>query len=97
MKIRVTIDHVALRGFEADTARGVAEALQAQIAAHLARPGARWTSRSIPLLRLGPMAMGRGRGAGGQLGGALGAEIGGEISHGIVRGARARPAIRGEP
>lgn len=82
-RIRVTIDELALKGFEPGQRRALVEGLQAELSRALAEPGASeaWAqSGRTPALRLGPMTIGPS---------ASGARtFGGGLASWILRGAR---------
>jgi hypothetical protein len=66
-RIRVTIDQLALKGFETGERKALVEALQTELAATLADPANRveWTrSRRTPVLRLGQMPFAKGSAGG---------------------------------
>jgi len=78
-RIRVTIDQVALKGFEADAGRTVVLALKAELSEMFADPveRARWArSRHTPVLRLGRMPFQPGTSESRKLGGAIARGIG---------------------
>ena len=78
-RIRVTIDQVALKGFEAGAGRSVMEALKAELSEMLTDPEqrARWgRSRHTPVWRLGRIAFQPGTSGSRQLGGAIARDIG---------------------
>ena len=82
-RIRVTIDELALRGFEPAQRKALVEGLQAGLSRALAELGAADAcarSGRTPLLRLGPLAIEPG---------ASGArKFGGGLAHRVVRGAK---------
>jgi hypothetical protein len=78
-RIRVTIDQLALRGFDAGDRKQLIEELHAELSRLLADPSGRaeWArSRRTPVLRLGPIAMEAGPAGGRKFGGSLARSIG---------------------
>jgi hypothetical protein len=78
-RVRVTIDQVALKGFEAGAGRSVVEALKAELSEMLADPEqqARWArSRHTPVLRVGRLPFQPGTSGSRRLGGAIARGIG---------------------
>ena len=80
-RVRVTIDQLALKGFDAGARQALIEEMQAELSRLLANPAnrAEWArSHSTPVLRLGRLAM--------EAGPAGGRKFGGELARSIARG-----------
>jgi hypothetical protein len=78
-RIRVTIDRLALRGFEPAAGKSLAQALERELGRILADPATRaqWTrSRRTPVLRLGAMPLEPGVTGAGKLGAGIARAIG---------------------
>jgi len=78
-RIKLTIDRLVLKGFEAGDRKALAEGLQAELSRVLADPATRadWAaSHRTPVLRLGQMAMEPGLAGGRKFGGGLARAIG---------------------
>ena len=78
-RIRVTIDRLALKGFEAADRKAIEEGLRSELSRVLADPAARteWArSRRTPVLRLGRMQFEPGPAGGRKFGGNVARAIG---------------------
>ena len=78
-RIRVTIDRLVLKGFEAGERKALVEGLQGELSRVLADPGgrAKWArSHRTPLLRLGAMPLEPGLSGGRKSGGGVARAIG---------------------
>jgi hypothetical protein len=77
-RIRVTIDRIALAGFDAAQRAALIEGLQGELKRMLADPAVRtaMTSRRTPVVRLGPMTLAPGRTGSRNFGANLGRAIG---------------------
>lgn len=78
-RIRVTIDRLVLKGFEAGERKALVEGLQAELSRVLANPAARaeWARpHRTPVLRLGRMALEPGPSGGRKFGGAVARAVG---------------------
>ena len=78
-RIRVTIDRLVLKGFEAGERKALVEGLQGELSRVLADPAARaeWTrSQRRPVLRLGRMPIEPGPSGGRKFGGTVARAIG---------------------
>jgi hypothetical protein len=80
-RVRLTIDALTLKGFDATDGRALIEGLKSELARVLSDPATRaeWArSRRTPLLRLGPIPI--------ETGSAGGRKFGGSVANAIGRG-----------
>lgn len=78
-RIRVTIDRLILKGFEASDRNALVEGLQGELSQVLSDPAARaeWArSRRMPVLKLGGMSLEPGASGGRKFGKQLGRGVG---------------------
>jgi hypothetical protein len=78
-RVRLTIDQLTLKGFEASDGRALAEALQSELAGVLSNPSmrAQWArSHRTPVLRLGRMPIETGSPGGRKFGRGMAHAIG---------------------
>ena len=78
-RIRVTIDRLVLKGFEAGERKALVEGLQGELSRVLADPAGRaeWArSHRTPVMRLGAMGLDAGPSGGRKFGGAVARAVG---------------------